>query len=484
MFMFPSRELQQLRTHLAGNRLPVDSKQFAEARAKVGKKRRFWTKTASFMTWMPISTLSPLNTTPFGTPSPHGDIMDPKVFAKLSNKLSKDKKKKAEGSPKQRAVEEFFPKPEAPRGQEGGGPLKDADAGVVAEGSRVPELKRKNAGKGTALPEKKQKRGDAEQKAPPVVIIDDPPSGKPSVSLPLTDFDEGAWPLEKVQFPIKKGTAIMHGTLDPREFLRGATPPLDRSTLGRFGDEALELKALQASATASLAFGELVRRAEQHRLEKAKSDEVTRKLVANNTEAIRQLTGLEEALRQAEQKLEAAKEEARALGKAEAERAAAEAAKIAAEEAEKAKATAVEEVEKKAVAAFTAGGWRAEDHEGWVASVVEARADAWVKGPGAMWLALKGKSFYEGAQYSTQAMLYRRLARHHGVDPKDFDPAAHGLPPLLPDVRVPLPEGEERELLEDSELAKCGDDDDDEEVGDGEGATSKAAEGGFGDVHA
>ncbi|CAH9071382.1 unnamed protein product [Cuscuta epithymum] len=385
--------------------------------------------------------------------------MDPKAFARLSNKLAKEKKKKAEGPSNQRAVEEFLQKPDAKKKPEGEGPSKDAGAGVVTEGSHVPELKRKNTGKGTTLPEKKQRRGDAEQKAPPVVIIDDHPSDKPSGSLPLADLDEGAWPLEKVQFPIKKGTAILHGTLDPREFLRGATPPLDRTTLGRFGDEALEHKALQASATASLAFGELVRRAEQHRLEKAQSDEVTRKLVANNTEAIRQLASLEEALRQAEQKLEAAKEEARAEGKAEAERSAAEAARIAAERAEEVKAEAVAKAKEDAVALFLAEGWKSEGREQWRASVVETSVDSWVKGPGAMWLALKGKSFYEGGQYFTQAMLYRRLARHLGVDPKEFKPEDHGLPPLLPDVRIPLPEGEERELLEDSELARCDSDD-------------------------
>ncbi|CAH9069608.1 unnamed protein product [Cuscuta epithymum] len=92
-----------------------------------------------------------------------------------------------------------------------------------------------------------------------------------------------------------------------------------------------------------------------------------------------------------------------------------------------------------------------------------------------MWLALKGKSFYEGGQYFTQVMLYRRLARHHGVDPKEFDPAAHGLPPLLPDVRVPLPEGEERQLLEDSELDRLASDD---EEGAADDASSKPKEDG------
>ncbi|CAH9144478.1 unnamed protein product [Cuscuta epithymum] len=171
---------------------------------------------------------------------------------------------------------------------------------------------------------------------------------------------------------------------------------------------------------ASLAFGELVRRAEQHRLEKAKSDEVTRKLVANNTEAIRQLASLEEALRQSEKRLETARQEARAEGKAEAEKAAAEAAKKAAEDAEAQKAVAISNAKEEAVAAFIADGWKAEEYQQWVASVVEASADDWVKGPGAMWLALKGKCFYEGGQYFTQAMLYRKLARHFGVDDNRF----------------------------------------------------------------
>ncbi|CAH9140303.1 unnamed protein product [Cuscuta epithymum] len=394
--------------------------------------------------------------------------MDPKAFAKLSKQLAKQKKK--DGGPStQRVVGEFPKKPEVEKKHEGEGPSETVDG----ESSKAVGLKRKNSGKGNQPPEEKKSRGGAGQKAPSVVIIDELPSGKPSDSLPLVDIDEGAWPLEKVQFPIKKGTAIMHGTLDPREFLRGATPSVDRSTLGRFEDESLELKALQASVTASLAFGELVRRAEQHRLERAKSAEVTRKLVANNTEAIRQLACLEEALRQSDRKLEAAKEEARALGKAEAEKAAADAARTAAEAAEAAKREAVSDATKSAIDAFKAGGWRAESHREWVSSIVPEAVEEWVLGPGALWLARKGKSFYEGGEYFTQANLYRKLARHYGVDPKNFKPEAYGLPPLQPDVRVPLPEGTERVLLEDSELLNC---DDDEDEGPEDDAASKPNE--------
>ncbi|CAH9070798.1 unnamed protein product, partial [Cuscuta epithymum] len=387
--------------------------------------------------------------------------MDPKAFAKLSKQLGKDKKKNPKAT-----------NPAAPKKQEDERPLKNAEAGAVAGGSEAVEFKRKNAGKGVKLPERKKPKGEAGQKDIPVVVIVDPPTNQPSVLTPLEDSVEGDWPLETVHFPIKKGTAVMQGTLDPREFLRGATPSVDRSILSRLEDESLELKALQASVTASLAFGELVRRAEQHRLERAKSEEVTRKLVANNTEAIRQLARLEEALRQSEEKLRVAKEEARAEGKADAEKAAAEAANLASEKAEAAKKEAVAKAEKDALDAFKAGSWKSEEHQPWVASVVEASADTWAKGPGAMWLALKGKSFYEGAQYFTQALIYRKLARHHGVDPKEFQPEAYGLPPLLPDVRIPLPEGEERELLEDSELARC--DSDGEEAEDD--ASSKTKE--------
>ncbi|CAH9134893.1 unnamed protein product [Cuscuta epithymum] len=389
--------------------------------------------------------------------------MDPKAFAKLSKQLAKDeKKKKKEGPSTQAPVDSFFKKDKAPEGQGPSQEVVAADAGTGAGGSQAGELKRKNAGKGIKPPEKKKSKGDVGQKAPPVVIIDDPPASQPSAFAPLDDFDEGAWPLETVQFPIKKGTALMHGTLDPREFLRGATPPLDRSTLSRFGDETLELKALQASATASVAFGELVRRAEQHRVEKAKSDEAMRKLIANNTEAIRQLAALEETLRQAEQKLEAARQEAWVEGKAEAERIAVEAAKTAADAADVAKREAVADAAKGAIDAFKAGGWRTESHQEWMASVVPELVEEWVKGPGAMWLARKGKSFYEGGQYFTQAMLYRRLARHLGMDPKEFKPETHGFPLLVPDIRIPLPEGKERQLLEDSELDGLASDDDED----------------------
>ncbi|CAH9147305.1 unnamed protein product, partial [Cuscuta epithymum] len=79
---------------------------------------------------------------------------------------------------------------------------------------------------------------------------------------------------------------------------------------------------------------------EQLRLRKAEDDEALKRLVVKNTEAIRKMAELEEALRQAGDKLEAVRVEARAEGKAEAEKAAADAAREAAEEAERAKTEA------------------------------------------------------------------------------------------------------------------------------------------------
>ncbi|CAH9113537.1 unnamed protein product, partial [Cuscuta europaea] len=161
----------------------------------------------------------------------------------------------------------------------------------------------------------------------------------------------------------------MHGTLNPKEFLRGATPPTDKSVLSRQADDVLCSKVLMASVTASLGLGELVQRIEQHDSEKKKAAEAL-------AEARRQLKEVEDA-RKAEQEafkdiLEGSKTVARAEGKAEAEKAAADAAKKAAEDAEEARIKAVAEAREEAVATFAEEGWKAEGRQKWVASVVEA----------------------------------------------------------------------------------------------------------------
>ncbi|CAH9104646.1 unnamed protein product [Cuscuta epithymum] len=370
--------------------------------------------------------------------------MDVRSFAHLKKKLTREPSKKKETGV-QKPVDGFFKKDGAAQVPEGEGPSKNAVAGTDAE-----ELKKKRAGKGTVLPEgKKQRKGATEEKSAPVVIVEEHSSSEVSGQTA-----EMSWPQENVQFSIPKGTAIMHGTLSPREFLKGATPPTDKSVLSRAKDDALNAKVLQASVTAAPGLGELIQRMERYQMQKLQADEAL-------AESRRQLQEVQETLRRETEVfnsiLENNKIIARAEGKADAERAAAEASKAAAAEAEAAKKEAVAEAEKNAVAAFAAEGWRAEDRKGWVASVIEQGVDAWVKGPGAEWLARRGKDYYDGGEFFTQKMIYRRLARHLKIDPKEFDPAAYGLPPLQPDVRIPLPEGEERPDLEDSELMGEGD---------------------------
>ncbi|CAH9110436.1 unnamed protein product, partial [Cuscuta europaea] len=373
--------------------------------------------------------------------------MDARNLVKLKRQLAREEQKK-EAPAQQRAVDEIFPKAGVAEEAKEVGAVPEAAVG----GSPGQEPKRKRLGKDPAQPEgkKKKKKGPPESKEAPVVVVDESSPPKPSGQA-----NDLTWPLDKVQFSITKGTAIMHGTLNPKEFLRGATPPTDKSVLSHQADDVLCSKVLMASVTASLGLGELVQRIEQHDSEKKKAVEAL-------AEARRQLKEAEDA-RKAEQEafkeiLEGSKTVARAEGKAEAEKAAADAAKKAAEDAEEARIKAVAEAREDTVAAFAEEGWKAEGRQEWVASVVEASVNEWVKGPGAMWLARKGKEYYDGGEYFTQALVYRRLSRHFGVDPKAFDPASYGLPPLQPDPRVPLPEGVARPDLEDSLLMAEGSD--------------------------
>ncbi|CAH9071628.1 unnamed protein product [Cuscuta europaea] len=307
--------------------------------------------------------------------SAEGPDMDARNLVKLKRQFAKEDQKK-EAPAQQRAVDEIFPKAGAADEVKEAGPVVETAIG----GSPGLELKRKRLGKDPAQPgEKKKKKGAPELKEAPVVIVDESSPPKPSgQATGLT------WPQDKVQFSITKGTAIMHGTLNPKEFLRSATPPTDKSVLSRHADDVLCSKVLMASVTASLGLGELVHRMEQYDSVKKKTDEAL-------AEARKQLKEAEEALK-AEQKafheiLESSKTVARAEGKAEAEKAAAEAAKKAAKDAEEAQNKSVAQAREDAVAAFAEEGWRAEGRKEWVASVVEASVNEWVKGPGAMWLA-------------------------------------------------------------------------------------------------
>ncbi|CAH9081810.1 unnamed protein product [Cuscuta europaea] len=149
-----------------------------------------------------------------------------------------------------------------------------------------------------------------------------------------------------------------------------------------------------------------------------------RELIRQNADAVRQMAMLEESLRQMTLRAEAADR-----GRAEAERSAAEALERAAREAEAAKEEAVERARGDAISGFLAGGWRSEEHKQWLSSVVESSVDEWCDGPGVEWVSRKGKQYYDGGEFFTQALIYRRMARHLKIEPKDFDPAAYGLPP-------------------------------------------------------
>ncbi|CAH9102649.1 unnamed protein product [Cuscuta europaea] len=269
-------------------------------------------------------------------------------------------------------------------------PEPSAAEGVVgvAEGA----TKKKKGGKVVEPPTKKQ-RGTVAQDAP-LVIIEDRPSPDPPVDAAVTAQINPPLrnpPREILQLSLAPGASVLHGSAEPKAFLRGMTSVMDKAALSTYDDEALENRILQSSLTACVALGEHARRLEQWRLRKAEQDREMKELVLKNSEAVKQMAMLEEDLRKAAEG-KAAAEEARC----EAERA----AKKAAEVAEIAKAEAVAKARKEAVAAFVAEGWKTEDRRQWVASMVESSVDDWVKGPGADWMAERGDSYYQGASSS------------------------------------------------------------------------------------
>ncbi|CAH9110434.1 unnamed protein product [Cuscuta europaea] len=338
----------------------------------------------------------------------------------MKKKSAKEPKKK--GADLQKTVDETLSRGSVPSG---------LPADEVADAA-----KRKAAGKDAAPFDKKAKKRETGTKAPPVLIVDDQPTSEPPVVAASASVEAPSQvsPLEVV---------------DPKAFLRSIAAGMDRSTLGTYDDDALEDKILWSSLTACIALGEQSRRLEEWHLHKAEQDEKMKKLIHQNSDVVRQMAQLEESLRHMELQVEAVNR-----GKAEAERSAAEAIKKAAEEAEAAKAEAVAKAREDALCEFLEEGWKAEGRKQWVSSVVEASVEEWCEGPGVEWLARKGKEYYEGGEFFTQALIYRRMDRHLKMEPKDFDPAAYGLPPLQPDVRVPLPPDVERPDLEDSELMK------------------------------
>ncbi|CAH9114356.1 unnamed protein product [Cuscuta europaea] len=317
--------------------------------------------------------------------------------------------------------------------------------------------KRKSATKGSPPPPatKKQKKGDVAKKEPPVIIADEHPASGVHVEKPSGKTPAGAEELlpEVLQVSFPRGTSLASGAVDPGAILRGITPETDRASLGAYNDAALEDHILRSSLSACLALGEHARRLQEWRLHKAEQDAKMKECILKNKEAVKLGARLEEELRQMELRLEAAEK-----GKADAE-AAAEEARRAAKEAEDSKALAVAKAREEAVDAFVAEGWRAEGRKVWLSSVVEAYVEEWAEGPGWEWMARKGREYYEAGEFFTQALIYRRMARHLGIEQKDFSPSAYGLPPLQPDVRESLPEGVQRPDLEDTELKNEAEDD-------------------------
>ncbi|CAH9114368.1 unnamed protein product [Cuscuta europaea] len=353
----------------------------------------------------------------------------------------------------QKPAGDFFKKSEGPS------TVPTADAAAA---------KRKAAGK---APEgKKPKKGDTGNKDPPVVIVDEHSASGTHVEMPTAEMlmGIGELPSEVLQVSLPRGTAVMNCTVDPRVLLRGMTPEIDRAVLGEDDDVALEDKILRSSLTACIALSEQARRREDWRLHKAEQDAKMKELVHQKSDSIRQMAALEESLRHMTLRVEVADR-----GKAEAERSRVEAIEKAAKEAEAAKAEAVAKAREEAISGFLAEGWKAEGHKQWLCLVVESSVDEWCDGPSVEWVSRKGKQYYDGGEFFTQALIYRRMAHHLKIEPKDFDPAAYGLPLLQPDVRVPLPPDVERPDLEDTELTK-------EAEGDGEEAgvevTSKPVE--------
>ncbi|CAH9074694.1 unnamed protein product [Cuscuta europaea] len=377
------------------------------------------------------------------------------AMKKKKERAQAQKKEKKEPSG-QKPIDEVFPKEVVE-------PSVDAALATVVGGPKAEvATKKKKGDKGVEPPIKKQKvAGGIVGMAAPLIVIDDQPSAdSPTIDTPMaqTDLPPENLPREIIQLSLAPGASVLHGSAEPMSFLRGITSMMDKQALPTYDDDALESKALRSSLAACITLGEQARRREEWRRHKAELEKSVKELIHDKDASLREVCKLEDALRQAELKLKEARDDGKAEGKAEAERVAAEERKQAAEDAEKAKAEAVVKAREEAIAGFISEGWKAEGQREWVASVVKASIEEWVKGPGLDWMNERGDTYYQAGEFFTQHLVYRRLARHFGTPMAEFDPSVYGLPPLQPDVRVPLPEGGERPVIHDS-MMMSGDDD-------------------------
>ncbi|CAH9081916.1 unnamed protein product [Cuscuta europaea] len=389
------------------------------------------------------------------------------AMKKKKERAQAQKKEKKESSG-QKPIDEVFPKETAEPSA--------AAAPVTAAGGAKADVaaKKKKGGKGVEPPIKKQKVvGDAVEKAAPLIILDDQPSADPpAIDTPMaqTDLPSGKMPREIIRLSLAPGASVLHGSAEPLSFLRGITSMMDKEALSTYNDDALEARALRSALTACITFGEQARRREEWCRHKAELERSVEELIRDKDAALREVCKLEDALRQAELRLKEARDDGKAEGRVEAERVAAEERKQAVEDAEKAKAEAAAKAREEAIAGFTSEGWKAEGQSEWVASVVKASIEEWVRGPGLDWMNERGDTYYQAGEFFTQHLVYRRLARHFGTSLDEFNPSVYGLPPLQPDVRVPLPEGEERPVIHDSMMMGV---DDDAEDATGTEVTSK-----------
>ncbi|CAH9107404.1 unnamed protein product [Cuscuta epithymum] len=311
-----------------------------------------------------------------------GQVMDVSSYAALKKKLTREPNKKKETGT-QKPVGEFFKKDRAAQIPEGEGPSKIADAGTDVGGSKVEELKRKNAGKGVMPPEKKGEEEALEKKDASVIIIEEhstsrSPAADPPPSSQLQAGEEFSI-AEIIQFPIKAGTGILRATLHPVGFMRGVMSSDDKAVLAQMEDVILDYEVASYSTMAALAASEQARRAEQLRIAKAQADEALKKSEDEKASLRKKLEVAEKSLRLEQEGfnkiLQDSKTVAKAEGKAEAKAEAEKIVAAAVEEAEKAKKEAVSQAGKDGVAAFLVGGWKAGDHKQWLSSVVEAIVD-------------------------------------------------------------------------------------------------------------
>ncbi|CAH9087615.1 unnamed protein product [Cuscuta europaea] len=325
---------------------------------------------------------------------------------------------------------------------------------------RWPSRRRREARGGAPIKRQKVAGGTIGMVAPLIVIDDQPSADSPAGDTPMaqTDLPSEDLPREILQLSLTSGASVLHGSAEPMSFLRGITSMMDKQALSTYDDDALESKALRSSLATCIVLGGQARRREEWRRHKAELEESVKELIHDKDAHLRAVCKLEDALRQAELKLKKARDDGKAEGKAEAERVAAEERKQAAEDAENAKAEAVVKAREEAIDGFISEGWKAEVQMEWVASVVKATIEEWVKGPGLDWMNERGDTYYQAGEFFTQHLVYWRLAWHFGTSLEEFDPSVYGLPPLQPDVRVPLPEGDERPVIHDS-MMMSGDDD-------------------------